>query len=113
MFLTGECEIADGDDSPLKLGAGSVPIGKGVELLDISQWVAGLFLDPRSQTGLQRSVLERKRAGGQSVSLSDGEDTRFILVHRDDDRGQVDLSRVGLGSAPAFCSPFCAIAHDL
>lgn len=46
MFLAGESEIADGDDALLKLGAGPVPIGECVELLDISQRVTGLLLDP-------------------------------------------------------------------
>lgn len=111
LFLAGQCEIADGDDALLALGADAVPIGEGVELLNVPQRMTGLLLDPPPQTGLQRSVLKRKWSGGQGVRLPDGENTGFTVVYGDDKGDQVHFGFVGLDGGSVFPGSYCLIVH--
>lgn len=113
LFLARQCEIADGDDALLALGADAIPIRERVELLNVPQPMAGLLLDPPPQAGLQRSVLKRKGTGGQGVRLADGEDTGLTAVYGDHKGDQVHFDVVGLAGGSVFPESYCLIVHYL
>ena len=59
----GEGQIADRHRA--QTGMTAIAIGEGVELLDMTERMAGLALHPAAQAGLQRAMLRLQRPRGQ------------------------------------------------
>src|SRR4029077_13794979 len=68
--LAGQAEIADRHHMKPAI-ADAVPVGEGIKLLDISQRMMRLLLDPGPQPGLQRSMRYLERTGGQGARALD------------------------------------------
>jgi len=68
--LPHECEVADGEHTPAAraLRHLAVAVPEGVELLDVAELGAGLLLNPGAESGLERAMLRRQRAGGQRIA---------------------------------------------
>src|SRR5262249_14878525 len=73
-------------------------IREGIELLDVTERMAGLFFDPRPQTGLQRAVGELKWTTRQRACIGDRHDFWFAVgdghQHRDKISGD-RIERIG------------------
>src|SRR5262249_29685256 len=74
-------------------------IAKSIELLDIAEPKSGLLLDPGAQADLEGAVrdgvegAEGKAGEPVAVAAGGGEDQRFIVLDRNNRRGQADLDR--------------------
>ncbi|KTT92323.1 hypothetical protein NS44R_14660 [Mammaliicoccus sciuri] len=100
--LAGQAEIADRNAMrPLGV-AGPAAVGKGVELRDIAERVAGLRLDPGPQRGLQRAMRELERAARQRGAAGDGHDLRRAVGDGDQHRDEVGGDRISRSRCAGF-----------
>jgi len=94
LVFAGQAEIAD-RDRMRRLGISAAsPVGERVELLDIAERMAGLRLDPRPQTRLQRAMRKLERAARQRAGVGDGHDLGLAVGDGDENGDEVCRDRV-------------------
>jgi hypothetical protein len=64
----------------------AIPIGERVELLEITQRVVGLVLDPGAHARLQAAMAGGEWTRRQRLAVLDGEHARLVVANRDQDR---------------------------
>ena len=102
LVFAGQAQIADRDRMRRAGIAGPPAIGEGVELLDIAERMAGLRLDPRPQSRLQRTVRKFERAARQRVGVGDGHDLGLAVGDGDEDRDEIRRGRIGRARFAGF-----------